>query len=75
MYYSNYEIEMMHKAKRDDQLRESLIYSIIIDSGKKNKNSKSIISSIYSFFVAKISLTNLFSNIKMNILKFRLTKN
>ncbi len=60
MYYNNYEIEMMHKAKREDQLRVSLSNNKI----KENRKNIIIISSLHSFLISNLSLNNLFSNLK-----------
>jgi len=75
MYYSNYEIEMMHKAKREDQLRESYINNKIKENRMLNTKKIAKISPSNLHFLKSFSLTNLFSTTKNHRIKIKLAKN
>ncbi len=74
MYYNNYEIEMMHKAKSEDQLREAFINNTIKENRMLNTRNTTKISPQCFNFIKSFSFANLFSNIKHNRMKIKLAK-
>lgn len=75
MYYNKYEIEMMHNAKREDQLRESFINNKIKENRMLHIKNIAKTSPATFHFLKSFSLTNLVSTHKNHRIKIKLAKN